>query len=137
VRKDGDPVDLATGLFVYEKMDLALADMIPTGIRRTYRQNDPTSRPFGMGVSHDYELHLLGERLQYTYAELLLADGGRIRYDRISSGTGFANAIMEHTATPTRFTHNAKGSVIGIADPLCQQTTLSYNGSGLPPPAAR
>jgi YD repeat-containing protein len=99
----GDPVDLASGLFIYDKADLVLRDVIPIALTRTYRQNDPVSRPFGIGATHSYELHLVGDRLTYTWAEVVLPDGTRIRYDRTSSGTGYTNAVLEHTATPTRF----------------------------------
>jgi RHS repeat-associated protein len=102
-KEDSDPVDLATGLFVYEKTDAFLPDVIPIGLTRTYRPNDPVSRPFGRGATHSYELHLVGDRVAYTYAELVLPDGGRIRYDRTSPGTSHTDAVMEATATPTAF----------------------------------
>ncbi|HKQ51208.1 MAG TPA: RHS repeat-associated core domain-containing protein [Pyrinomonadaceae bacterium] len=98
---DGDPVDLATGLFVYEKTDLALRDVTPLAVRRTYRQNDTASRAFGIGTSLPYDLYLVGQ--QFTYVELILPDGGRIHYDRISPGTGGADGVFEHTSTPTQF----------------------------------
>lgn len=45
----GDPVELATGLFIMEQIDLAIPDLIPLTLTRTYRQNDTASRPFGIG----------------------------------------------------------------------------------------
>jgi YD repeat-containing protein len=39
----------------------------------------------------------------YTEADLILPDGARVHYERISSGTGFTDAVFEHTASPTRF----------------------------------
>ena len=99
----GDPVDLGTGLFVYERTDMLLPDVTPISLGRTYRQNDPISRPFGRGATHSYELHLVGDRVTYSYAELVLPDGGRIRYDRTSPGTSHTDAVMEATATPTSF----------------------------------
>jgi hypothetical protein len=36
----GDPVDVATGLFVYEKTDLGVQDVIPITVSRHYRQGD-------------------------------------------------------------------------------------------------
>jgi RHS repeat-associated protein len=101
--KRGDPVDVATGLFVYEKTDLAIPDVIPIVITRKYRPLDSISRPFGIGGSLDYQAFLIGDATTFTYAELVLGDGGRIHYDRISAGTGQADAVMEHTGTPTRF----------------------------------
>jgi RHS repeat-associated protein len=102
-KKDGDPVDLSTGLFVYEKTDLVLPDVIPIALRRTYRATDTISRAFGLGTSHPYDMFLVGTTFPYTYVDVILPDGGRVHYDRISPGTGFENAVYEHTGTPTRF----------------------------------
>jgi RHS repeat-associated protein len=99
----GDPVDPATGLFVYEKTDLVLPDVIPIVITRKYRQLDTTFRPFGLGMSLDYQMFLAGDQAAFSYADLVLGDGSRVRFDRISAGTGYTDAIMEHTATPTGF----------------------------------
>jgi len=99
----GDPVDLSTGLFVYQQTDLVLPDTIPINLTRTYRPRDNVSRPFGIGTTHPYEIFLVGSRAPYTYVDLILPDGGRIHYDRISPGTDFSDAVYEHTATPTSF----------------------------------
>ena len=103
--EDGDPVDLGTGLFVYRKTDLILPDVMPIHLTRTYRPNDIHTRPFGFGGSHPYELFLLGDNYEssYTYAELILPDGGRLYYQRISPGSQHIDAVMEHTTTPSRF----------------------------------
>lgn len=101
--EDGDPVDLATGLFVYSKTDLALPDVLPVQLTRTYRPRDFRSRPFGMGSTHPYEMFIVGDTNPWTYVQIVLPDGARIHFPRISAGTGFSNAIYEHTATPSRF----------------------------------
>ena len=97
-----DPVDLSTGLFVLTKTDLALADVLPLALTRTYRQNDTASRAFGIGANHPYNLLLYSEN-GYLTISLILPDGGRIRYQRTSTGTSYTNAVLEHTETPTRF----------------------------------
>lgn len=102
-KRGGDPVDLATGLFVMEKTDLVLPDVIPIVIRRTYRQSDTWIHPFGVGQSFPYQMLLTGDDALYTYAELITGGSERIRYTRITPGTGFADAVMEHTATPTEY----------------------------------
>jgi RHS repeat-associated protein len=99
----GDPVDPASGLFVYEKTDLVIPDVIPIVITRKYRQLDAVVRPFGRGTSHDYQMFLAGDKTTYTYADLVLGDGSRVRYTRTSAGTGYTDAIMEATTTPTGF----------------------------------
>ncbi|HET9712240.1 MAG TPA: DUF6531 domain-containing protein, partial [Pyrinomonadaceae bacterium] len=99
--EDGDPVDLATGLFVYSKTDLVIPDTLPLVLTRTYRPRDTVSRPFGIGTTHPYELFIVGDTFPYTFADLILPDGGRVHYDRISPGTGFSDAVYEHTETPS------------------------------------
>ena len=73
---DGDPVDLGTGLFVYEKTDLALPDVLPLNLIRTYRPNDLVSRPFGIGTTHLYAMFLWSAQ-QYTEGDLILPDGSQ------------------------------------------------------------
>jgi len=111
--KDGDPVDLSTGLFVYQQTDLMLPDVIPISLTRIYRPNDTKWRPFGSGTRHPYEMFLVGDQTAYTYAQLILPDGGKIRFDRISPGTSNVGANMECTTSPTAF---YKGTLTGYAD---------------------
>jgi RHS repeat-associated protein len=101
--KAADPVDLATGLFVMSNTDLVLPDILPITIARTYRPKDSASRGFGIGCSLAYDIYLVGDDANASYAELILPDGGRVRYDRTSPGYELTNAVMEHTATPTGF----------------------------------
>ena len=61
----GDPVDLSSGLFVYNKPDLELPDVIPINSTRTYRPNDSWSRPFGIGATHPYEMFIGGDGNAY------------------------------------------------------------------------
>jgi len=98
----GDPVDLGTGLFVYQKTDLVLPDVIPITLTRTYRPGDSVSRAFGIGSRNPYAMTLYSTQ-NYEWADLILPDGGRIYYDRISAGTGFLDAVYEHTTTPTKY----------------------------------
>ena len=99
---DGDPVDLGTGLFVMRKTDLALPDVLPLVLTRTYRPQDSASRPFGIGATHPYET-FLWSAVQYQEADLVLADGGRVHYVRTSPGTGFTDAVFEPSGTPSAF----------------------------------
>ncbi|MCC6175189.1 MAG: hypothetical protein IT305_07805, partial [Chloroflexi bacterium] len=106
--KDGDPVDLETGLFILEKTDLALPDTTPLALTRTYRPNDSQSRPFGIGATHPYEIFLWttmanGGWQDYTKVWLVLPDGARVYYPRISPGTGWTDAVFENTDAPTAY----------------------------------
>jgi len=97
----GDPVDLSTGLFQYQKTDLFLPDVMPLTLERSYRQNDNQSRPFGIGASDSYEIFLVGDTSAYSYVELVLSDGFRVYFYRTTSGTSFNGAAFAHTSTPT------------------------------------
>jgi RHS repeat-associated protein len=110
---DGDPVDLSTGLFVYDKTDLLVTDVLPISVKRTYRQGDGASRSFGIGSAHLYDMFLWSVN-NYQETDLILPDGGRIHYVRISPGTGYGDAVYEHTTTPgafykSRIRHNGVG----------------------------
>jgi RHS repeat-associated protein len=105
---DGDPVSLSTGLFDYSKTDLVISDVLPVSLTRAYRPGDSMSRAFGVGTTHAFDMFLVGETISYSYSELILPDGSRIRYDRISSGSSYANAVYVHTSTTTMY----YGSVI-------------------------
>lgn len=130
--RDGDPVDLSTGLFVMEKTDFVLPDILPIVLQRTYRPDDTQSRPFGVGSTHPYEIFLWSDN-NFQEADLILSDGGKIHYDRISAGTGYTDAIYEHITTPgpfykSRMMWNGNGwdlrlkngltLVFGVLDPL-------------------
>lgn len=111
--KDGNPVDLGTGLKIEAVTDLTLSDVVPLTLTRTYRPGDANVRPFGIGATHNYAIFLWSAN-QYQEADLILPDGGRIHYVRISAGTGYADAVFEHTATPTEF----------------YKSKLAWNGNG-------
>ncbi|MGH7751520.1 MAG: hypothetical protein ACREN5_01785, partial [Gemmatimonadales bacterium] len=106
---------------------------MPLALTRTYRPNDPVSRPFGIGATHAYNLALFSENAYLTIS-LILPDGGRIRYQRTSPGTGYIGAVLEHTETPTRFYKSVLRFVGGAAESwtltLLDGTvsTFTYNG---------
>ena len=106
--RDGEPVDLQSGLFVYTKTDLALNDVIPIALTRTYRQGDFISRDFGIGMNMPYDMYLTGDdNLDpegFTYQNLILADGSRIHFTRTSPCNGYSGYCEEggtYTATST------------------------------------
>lgn len=118
--EDGDPVDLSTGLFVLEKTDLVLPDTIPISLTRSYRPLDTASRPFGVGSSHPYEMFLWSNN-NYQETDLILPDGGRIHYVRVSPGSLWYDAVYEHTSTPSAFYksqiyHNGTGWDLRLLD---------------------
>lgn len=99
----GDPVDCSTGLFLNSGTDLVINDIMPIEISRTYRPRDAASRAFGIGTNLAYDIFLVGDTNPWTYQELILPDGGRVRYNRISPGTGFGDAVYEHKSSATSY----------------------------------
>ncbi len=100
----GDPVDCFTGLFLHTRTDLSLpGSTLPIALTRTYRPRDTASRAFGIGTNHMYDIFTVGDTHPYTYQELILPDGGHVRFQRISQGAGFSDAVYEHTSSPTSF----------------------------------
>ena len=68
-----------------------------------------------------WDMFPLGERNPYTYVYILTCDGSRFHFDRISKGTGYADALYEHRATATpffgaRFGWNGNGWDVKLGD---------------------
>jgi RHS repeat-associated protein len=108
-----DPVDPATGVFLLHTTDLYLPDVIPLSLTRTYNSGDSYARAFGRGMVNPYGMFLWSAN-QYQEADLILPEGGKIHYIRTSSGTGFTDAVFEHTTSPTAFF----------------KSTITWNGTG-------
>lgn len=96
-------VDLRSGWFVLRQTDLFLADTVPLALTRTYSSWDTGFRSFGVGTNHPYDIGPYGRRNPYTYLNLMLADGTTIDYPRVSEGTGYRDALYEHTSTAGAF----------------------------------
>jgi YD repeat-containing protein len=99
-----DPVDCETGLFLHTVTDLAIRDVIPIGVTRTYRQNDPAVHAFGIGTNLSYSMWLYTASAASVPPEvdLVLSDGSQVPY-LLQSGTSLANAVWTQTSTPSDF----------------------------------
>jgi len=96
--------DLATGVYIREDDDLVLNTPLPIVLRRTYNSGDQKSRQFGIDATHSGEWWLYGDNNpRVPWAELILADGGRIHFTRISAGWTLIGALLRHDSTPTEF----------------------------------
>lgn len=109
----GDPIDLSTGQFVYSKTDLAVPDLIPINLTRTYTTNDNISRSFGIGAMAAYDMFMVGDISPFTYQELILPDGARVRFDSIDPGNSTGPYIA--TSSNTQF----YGATLVYNDPHC------------------
>jgi hypothetical protein len=80
-----------------------LPDVLPIVLNRTYRPGDMLSRAFGVGTNHNYDFFLVGNPAGYTEMDLILPDGGRVHYVRISSGGSFGDAVLENQSGASPF----------------------------------
>jgi len=99
-------VNLQWRYLVTRQTDFFIKDTPPLALTRCSRDFDSISRSFGIGWNHPYDILPVGSRNPYTYIDIVMADGALIHYDRISEGTGYADALYEHTATSTPFLHS-------------------------------
>ena len=96
-------IHLGTGLYVREDEDLVVRGTPALILRRTYLSGHRLANGFGIGTTHEGERHLVGDPEKFQWVALVLPDGGQVRFERVSSGTSFYNAMYEHRATPTEW----------------------------------
>jgi hypothetical protein len=101
--KAADPFDIGTGIYYRTYLDLQIDDTIPIRFERTQRNLDLRSRAFGIGGSTSYDMFIIGDVEKFSWVALVLADGGQIRYARVSPGTSYSDGVFEDQATPGRF----------------------------------
>ncbi len=89
-------VDLATGLYIREDEDIVVRGTPALIVRRTYLSNYRVSKQFGIGTTHNGEWYLVGDGDRFSWAALILADGSRVQFKRISAGRSFMNALYEN-----------------------------------------
>lgn len=101
--KRAEPLSIATGQFIHTRTDFFLPDTIPINFSRTYITNDSFSRAFGVGTTDSYDMFLIGDMFPYTFQELILNDGSRVRFDRISPGASYVGAVYVHATGQDSF----------------------------------
>jgi YD repeat-containing protein len=143
--EDRFEVDLRYGNFVLRQSDLYLNDVFEVPLTRSYRSNDWVSanpvHAFGRNSNHPYDIAPIGTRNPYTYQMIALEDGDFLYFDRVSKGTGYADAMFQHTETSTRFyraitTWNSNGWTTKLADGSEIRFPESYNAKNLAQGAA-
>lgn len=80
----GDPVDLATGVFVMRKTDLVLRGRLPIAFTRLYRTRGASAGPFGPGTSHSYDIVL---RIDSNLRTVLLPGNTSVPFSLQPGGT--------------------------------------------------
>ncbi len=111
--REGDPVDLATGLFTFQKADLVLPGVIPVEFTRYYTARrevlqSPLPGPFGFGTRHSYHHRLVPFGISPDALVLIGGDDSRAPFSKNSDET---------------FTNNTTPSLRGAV------VTTGFNGS--------
>ncbi len=136
VSLDRFEVDLRFGAFVLRQTDLQLKDAFDVPLTRAYNSEDWLGtnhvHAFGRNSNHSYDIAPLGTRNPYTEVELALEDGDFLYFKRISAGTGYADAVYQHTETSTRFykavfNWNGIGWTLRLTDGSEMSFPESYN----------
>jgi len=132
--------DLRDGSFVLRQTDLRVNDVFDVPLTRSYRSNDWVhtnhAHAFGLNSNHPYDIAPVGTRNPYTHQLLILEDGEFLYFDRISKGSGYADAVYMHTETSTRFYKatqqwNGNGWTLKLADGSEILFPESYNATNM------
>jgi YD repeat-containing protein len=109
-------------------------DIIPLAFTRTYVPLNAWSERLQVYLPHVYDPYLTGSRLPYTFSNWQLPDGLSIHYDRISAGTGFADAIFQAVSSDRIFANshlnwNGWGWDWTLADGTTYLSPQAYNAT--------
>jgi YD repeat-containing protein len=142
---DRAEADLRYARLVTQETDLRISDVFDVPLTRTYTSDEWVSRnpvhAFGRNSNHPFDIAPVGTRNPYTYQMDVLADGDFLFFDRVSNGTGYADAVFRHTETATRFYNaiqrwNGNGWTLRLADGSQILFPESYNARDLAQGAA-
>jgi YD repeat-containing protein len=91
---------------------------------------------FGRNSNHPFDIAPLGSRNPYTYQMIVLEDGDFLYFGRTSKGTGYADAVYQHTETSTPFygatqSWNGNGWTTRLADGSEIRFPESYNAKNM------
>ena len=96
---DGTKLDVfeipLEGGFLHIKTDLYVPDVIPLAFTRCVVPMDGFAKQHKVYLPHVYDPFLLGDRVPYTYLSWILPDRQVVHYQRVSRGTGYADAVYE------------------------------------------
>jgi YD repeat-containing protein len=101
-------LDLRYGKFVLRQTDLSIQDGdLRVPFTRTYASefwvHYSRSNAFGVHSTHDFDVAPVGSRNPYTYLMIVLPDGDILHFPRISKGSGYADAVYQHSETASPF----------------------------------
>ncbi|WP_410514431.1 DUF6531 domain-containing protein [Paenibacillus sp. BR2-3] len=135
-----DPVNLATGDFVFKQTNISLQAVMPLDMSLTYHSRDKYDGDFGVGWHHSYERKLEFRENGVLY--VTSPEGASYRFDPIAGGKyegpdGLYDTLVRNTdgsytqQTPDRisYTYRKDGKLYRIEDANGNRIQLSYHGS--------
>ena len=96
-------IHLGTGLYIRQDEDLIVRGTPPLVLHRTYRSGFNVQREFGIGATHNGGRLLEGDPDRFQWVEFAASDSALIRFERISPGTSYTNAMFEHRSSPSEW----------------------------------
>jgi YD repeat-containing protein len=96
-------IDLRSGHVMSRKTDLFIPGKFSVAATRCYGIRDLSPRAFGGNTTLSWDMYPLVKGHPYTELDMFLCDGSMIHYDRISEGSGYADALYEHRLTGSSF----------------------------------
>jgi hypothetical protein len=119
-------VDPATGRYIREDEDIMLGKGPAFVWRRTYRSGDHVSRHFGVGATHNAEWSLIGDGQRFQWIELIRDDGSRIRFERLTPGESYGNAVYGQTSSAEFYGAKFGWTGVGWALRLRDSTVFAF-----------
>ncbi len=118
-------VDCATGVFRHTSVDLLVQDVIPIKIERSFRSGSFDWQSFGIRTSLSYDIALSGNASPWTYQDLILPEGGQVRFERSSPGFDEDSAVFSPPASATGY----QGATIRRRNNTCYWELLEKTGT--------
>jgi YD repeat-containing protein len=82
---------------IHVKTDLWIDGAMPVAFTRVTGQLTDWDKRTHNEIRNVYNLYLYGNRFPFTYVFWVLPDDQEVQYERVSRGTGYANAVYEHS----------------------------------------
>lgn len=114
-------LDLRTDTLIFVQTDMYLPGDPPIGFTRVIEPLVRWNRRFQIFLQNEYDVFPWGDRFPYTYLKLELADRRNLFFQRISNGTGYADAVYKHEVRGSPFYRalagwNGNGWDVDLAD---------------------
>ncbi len=99
-------IDLRSGGVMTRKTDFFIPGEFPVAVTRCYGPWFLALRAFGGNTAVSWDMYPLVKDHPYTDLDMILCDGSMIYYERISKGSGYANALYAHRLTGSSFANS-------------------------------